>query len=483
MDGLAIKIFEGALAMMDMFPCYISEPFTKDILFPLSPDEVLMGDSAAQDMGGGMPCVQAVLVTSGFCAVLTVILLLLCRLYPMTEIELILDAYSPEAHVDAIRCHGKSLKKVTLKAFGEYQEEELTPIFQEVAELPLLETFAVDLRFPFSILSRVLKQAVKLKTLSLHLQLRDHDASGEDVTTLIKSIQGHPSLATIAIESSFFDSEFDKKLDPLLYATQDMPTLRNLSLCNLQCSPTVFSRVLHSKNLLSLELSNIPVLTNKQIEILQKNQTLKGLMAPLHPGTEEAWGKLIQVNAVLEELMLVVEPGASKSIHQYPIKRQALLPVARALGTNQSLQSFTFDVNENLCASHIKRELGPSLKCMQAIATSIAQNSSLNKLRLAHCAESTRQHGSTLQSWVLAVQQNYTLTQLELRTGGCCSQRLDIPEIDFYLKCNRAGRGNTLRRRGAQVANFVIQHRSDVSIVFHMLLEKPELLRNDLYAM
>lgn len=351
-----------------------------------------------------------------------------------------------------------------------------------VAHLPRLQSFSSDLRLDFSMLAMVLEGATKLTELSLHFQLREEDRDG-DITTLTKAIQKHPSLQTITIESSFYDPEFDRNLDPLLDALTDLPTLRSLSLYSLKCSPTAFSRIFQCRNLHSLEVSNTSIITPRQVRLLQRNQSLQTLIAPLHRGTEAAWGELVEHNTSLEKLMLVVETCPNLT----NCNRNALLPVAKALAMNTSLQSLTFDVNENLTttsasSSHEKEpELGPSLVCMQAIATSIAKNHTLKSLRIGHCSERIRQNThNILQHLVNAVQTNYTLTCLELRTGSCCSRRLELPEIDFLLRSNRTGRGEILRGFAfcPPIVDYIVQHRLDINIVYHILLEKPEMIQS-----
>ena len=466
MDAIVLNGFNG---IIDRLPW---SDGIKDTLSSTLMADATTGSTATESIG--MPCLQAVLFTSWFCLVLTAILLILCRMYPMVELDLVLDVTSISAHVDVLRCHLKSLQKVTVKAFGDYEEAELLPVFQELAELPELESFAADLRLPFHILSLVVKGAKKLKKLSLHFQLRDNNRDG-DITTLIKSIRNHPSLTSIVIESCFYDAQLDINLDPLLLSVAEMQTVKSVSLYNLHCSNSVFSKMFQSSHLQSLEVSNIPNISKEQIEVMARNSSLKSLVAPIHPGTEEAWGRLVERNDALEELVLVVE----RTHRSHNPHRDVFIPVAKALGANKGLSSLTFDVLD-LVQSTTSSEYGPTLLCVEAIASSIARNSTLKSLRLGHCSERLRTDREVLKHLVEAVRGNYTLERLEFGTGSSPSRLVPIPEIDFFLRCNRNGRGRILRSGAtslcAQMINFLIGHSTDTSMVYHLLLEKPEVI-------
>ena len=153
MDDLVLSGLDG---LKDWLP--LNGPVDNMLPFPPLSGDALMSSPIME----GMPCFQAVILTSMFCVVLTAILLLMCRLCPLNELELILDMNSTSAHVDTIQQHGRSVRRVKVKAFREFEEAELIPIFEELQRLPRLQSFAADLRLPFSMLSMIVGGAKKL---------------------------------------------------------------------------------------------------------------------------------------------------------------------------------------------------------------------------------------------------------------------------------------------------------------------------------
>jgi hypothetical protein len=421
--------------------------------------------------GGPLSNLEMVCWTSVFCLVLTGILLLLCYLYPPNEMELVLDMSSMATHIQSLRSNRNTLQKVTVKAFGHYEENELMPIFKELTQIPDLLTFAVELRLPVNILTYFLKEAQKLQDLSLYFQLTGSEG---EIATLAESIQKHPSLKSISIESCSFDLDLDRRLDPLILALAELPTLQALSIFNLQSSCSVFSRLFQSTNLRTLELSTIPALALYHVEMLRTNQTLKTLVVPLHANTQEGWAELIRCNKSLQNLILVLEQFPTQ--HSRTSVDDIFLPIIMAIACNTTLKGLTLDVNDDASSVTIAPETSTvGSRCILALASSLRKNAFLSAVRIGPCSKAVRDDATILMELVKAVKHNFTLETFEIHAA--CSRILELPEVDFYLTCNKLGRRQILQNvSNATLLDFAIRHQNDPSTLFHIFSEKPEAL-------
>ena len=201
------------------------------------------------------------------------------------------------------------------------------------------------------------------------------------------------------------------------------------------------------------------------------------MVAPLHTGTEASWEKLLRQNDSLVNLKLTIEQTACDERNTQQQQKDRFLPIARALATNKSLQSLSLDVNENIlgCSS---AGMGLSFESILEIAASLRRNHTLEVLTIGCCRKGLQNDSPAVLALIHAIQQNYTLESFELCAVG--TRLLAVPAIEFYLRCNRSGRGEILKANSengsAAATDFLMRHKSDVSTIFHVLTEKPELL-------
>lgn len=427
--------------------------------------------------------IEMVAWTSAFCFTLTLTLMLWCYLHPPHEMVLMLDVTFMAADIERLRSSKKTLRKVSLKGFEDYDEADLLPLFQELAELPGLTSLTVDLLLPVSGLNCLLEGAKQLKELSLFFKLK---GGKEDMLTLGNLIREHSSLEKVTINFCSYDqydgytsADSDKDLDPFIYALSELPTLRVLSIHNLQTSPACFTMLLRSKYIQTLKLSCIPPLSSDQVSLLLCNNTLESLSAPLQIGTEDVWGNLVRQSSTLNTLSLILE-SAPCTAKENPMN-DVFLPIAKALAENASLRSISLDVNENLVGPLVAQRRGASSEFLRTMAISLKYNKTIKSITIGRCRDQiypdTRVVFCELTE---AIKANYTLEHLELLNSHGTSMYRNS-EIDFYLKFNKAGRKRVLRasgkhRREQGMIHFLDQNQGDVTMIFHVLSEMPEAI-------
>lgn len=405
------------------------------------------------------------------------VILFLDYFYSTGELELVLDADTIQGHIQSVRNKRGNLKKISLKAFGDYTEQELYQLFQEIAAIPRLKAFSADMVLVVNLLTYLLQRAQHLRELTLMLQQR---GSERDIERLADSIQRHPRLKTVSIESFPFDSpEWEStNLDPLLISLANLSCLRTLVIDNLKVSANAFDSLFQSPYIQKMDLSNVPLLIfDRQLQCLERNKTLHTLIAPIHDGTSEAWARMVQRNTALLELTLKHEghPKHHPNDNAFLDETSAdiFLPVIEALGENTTLHSVSLQAHPNRYDTTSKG--GVSLKCLRTLANAIASNKTLKSISIDRCQEDVDISNDVQQDFAHALKYNFNLTKLEINITSF--RKLVIPEAEFYLKCNRVGRGALLQGEGCydgtKVADFLIQNRGDLDVVFYMLSEMP----------
>jgi len=396
-----------------------------------------------------------------------------------------LDTTFMEADIEKLRNNKKTLRKVTMKSYEDFDEAYLLPLFQELAELPGLTSLSVDLLLPGSGLNCILEGAKQLKELSLFFKLK---GSKEDMLALAYLIRDHSSLEKVTIDFCSYDpyegytsADTDKDMDPVIHALSELPTLRVLSIHNLQSSPACFTMLLRSKYIQTLELSCIPPLSSDQVSLLLRNNNLQCLSAPLQIGTEGTWGNLVQQSSTLKTLSLVLESAACIA-KANSINDDVFLPIAKALAENTSLRSISLDVNENLVGPEVAEQRGASSEFLRTMAISLKYNKTIKSITIGRCREQiypdTRIVFCELTE---AVKANCTLEHLELLNSHGTGMLYRSSEIEFYLKFNKAGRKRVLGASGKdgreqEMIHFLDQNQADVTMIFHVLLEMPETI-------
>lgn len=420
--------------------------------------------------------------TSVFCILLTGSVVLYCRIFhPPQYLELSLSRQRPDDVTDQLQLlssYRESLQKVSITAMENYEETELFPLFEQLAQLPKLISFAADLRLPVTLLIYLLDHSQSLRELSLCFQL---SGTHSELAMFEKSMETNCSLKEVSIECCDDESSTTSHLDwdPVIQSLANLSTLRSLSICHVPASPASFTKLLQSTHLHTLSLTNILPLTSEQIQQLTLNEHLESLTVPLHPGTEMAWARMLERTSTLMYLALTIEDQAVRRENIIIDKMDPFLPIAKALALNSSLRCLELNVNENLLNSSFdKNDVGVSRETISEMNVALKKNRTLKELMIGCCQANLDSDSLAFDGLIQTLQQNYTLEKIELFTTS--SKSLVIPEIEFYTKCNRMGRGQLFQQgilgahHGAD--EFFHQHKADTSAVFHVLAERPELL-------
>ena len=424
-----------------------------------------------------------VIGTSVFCILLTGGVVLYCRVFhPPQSLELSLSRQKPDDVTDSLQLlnsYRKSLQKISIIAMENYEEKELFPLFEQLAQLPNLISFTADLRLPVNLLIHLLDHSQSLRELSLCFQL---SGTHNEFATLGKSMEANSTLTEVSMECCDDESSTNHlDWDPVIQSLANLPTLQNLAICYVPASPTSFTKLLQSTHLHTLFLTSISHLTCEQIEQLADEHpfgALQSLTVPLHPGTEMAWASVLGRTITLAYLTLTIEEYTVPRDNKHADFMDPFLPIARAIAVNSSLRSLELNVNENLLnTSYDNTAVGLNSKTLSEMSAALKKNTELKELRIGCCQANLTIDSPVLGGLVQTLRQNYTLERIELFTTS--SKRLVIPEIEFYTKCNRMGRGQLFQGTlgDHHVADeFFRRHRSDLSAIFHVLTERPELL-------
>ena len=342
-------------------------------------------------------------------------------------------------------------------------EGDLVTIFQALSEMPDLEKLRVDfvgrpLRLPVASLATVLRGIKQLKRLVLEdVRLAAEDEA--DLEAVSQVIRQHPSLELVDLHCCVPADGLEITLDPLVTALAHVETLTEVLLRKSRIAPrsmtqpadpdsdsdsenermedqerqewdgTSLKALCESTSLHTLTLRDMIEIEDRHIEFmaesLKSNQTLREFTvcsANIGERSGRAMGRVLQVNRKLHKLEIQLNSG------------EAAIPITEVLQANSSLKRLDLFFNGSI-----------SPRIREAFT---------EMLRL-----------------------NYRLLDLNgsVWRGQCNS------EIDFYLRLNRAGRGDLLTEHAsrAQWVDTMISQRDDLSIVFSLLLMNPSICYPD----
>lgn len=344
-------------------------------------------------------------------------------------------------------------------------EEDLVAIFTAVSEMPDLQKLRVDfvsrpLRLPVSAVARVLQHSRQLK----HLVLEDVRlaASAEDLEAIALVIRQHPALETVDLHCCVPADGNEATLDPLVTALAFVPTLTEVLLRDTRIAPRSMTQ---------------PALNNNNGGDDDDSDSDVSMSA------ENAWPGT-SLTALCQ----------STSLHRLTlrdmveIQDQHVELMAESLGANETLREFT------VCSANLGERSG------RAIGHVLQVNRKLHKLEIQ------LNSGEAAIPITEILQFNSGLKRLDLFFNGCISTRireaftemlrrnyrlLDLngsvwrgqanSEIDFYLRLNRAGRGDLLTEHASrsQWVDTMISQRDDLSIVFSLLSMNPSICLPD----
>ena len=394
-------------------------------------------------------------------------------------------------NVQMLKLYRDNLQSVRVTAMEDYQEDEISSLFEELVRLPNLVLLAVDLRLPANLLIRLIELSQSLRELSLSFQIT---GSNSDFTRLSKSFRTNSVLEKILIDWCGEEEESAGgflKWDPVIEELGNLPTLRSLSVCHVPASPPCFVKLLQSPYLQTLALTHIPFLSRsllfEHVVNARYFSVLQSLTAPLHPGTGMAWARLLEQTSTLVTFTLTIEePLASRLVGEtrdsVDSTMDPFLALAQALAVNSSLQSVTLAVNENLreysLTNGAHNKITMSNQSLWEMSASLKHNRTLRELKIECCRPDLGNSSPVIGAFVDTLRyNNYAMERLELITTNC--KILRVPEIEFFTKCNRLGRGELFQKTvGGHDAmiQFLGQRKVDLSTVCHVLTERPELL-------
>ncbi|CAB9500681.1 NLR family, CARD domain containing 3 [Seminavis robusta] len=383
---------------------------------------------------------------------------------------------------------------------------DLIAIFEALSELQELQKLKVDfvgrpLRLPVSALTVVLQRASKLT----QLVLEEVRLAGnvDELEALASALRAHPSLQIVDLHGCVPAEGSEGTLDPLVTALAHVKTLTEVLLRNTRIAsrhPVDNNNNLHPHNHLNLIPNNLHQLNINggnaaaAVAAIQNNNNNNG-------GGGDDDSSSSDDDSDDEEASTAPWNGSSLcALCQSPslrvltlrdmseIRDQHLELMADSLRSNDSLRELT------VCSIHLGERAG------RAMGQVLQVNRRLQKLEIQlHSGE----HAIPITE---VLQVNSSLKRLDLFFNGCISPRireaftqmlrcnyrlLDLngsvwrgqsnSEIDFYLRLNRAGRGDLLTEHATRAhwVDTMIEQRDDLSIVFSLLLMNPSVCLHD----
>ena len=352
-------------------------------------------------------------------------------------------------------------------------DADLMAIFEALADLPNLEKLRVDfvgrpLRLPVTALSFVLQRASFLKQLVLEeVRLA---GSPQELETVAETLRSHPALQIVDLHCCYPADTSQSTLDPLVRALADVKTLTEVLLRKTRIASN--RRVNNQNNNFNLIPNNLvngnnnntddddedtSINTNwegSSLTALCQSPSLRILtfrdMAEVRDKHVELMADSLRANDTLRELTLCSSHLGERS--------------GRAMGqvllANRHLQKLEIQLNSGEHAI-------PITEVLQA-------NSSLKRLDLyfnGHISSRIR------EAFTEMLRRNYVLLDL----NGSVWRGQSNSEIDFYLRLNRAGRGDLLTEHAsrAQWLDTLISQKDDLSIVFSLLSMNPSIFMPD----
>jgi len=367
-------------------------------------------------------------------------------------------------------------------------DQDLVAIFEALGELTRLQKLRVDfvgrtLRLPVVALTTVLERVPQLQQLVLE-EVR-LDGSVADVEALAMALRQHPSLQLVDLHCCVPAEGLETTLDPLVTALAHVPTLTEVLLRDTRIAP----RLMHNnnddeddeddddsdeegssdeedENTMDQEggggggtggagsSSRRPTWSGSSLVSLCESPSLRTLtlrdMAEIRDVHLELMATSLQHNDTLRELTI-----CSPSLGE-----RAGRAMGQVLRSNRKLQKLEIQLNSGEDAIPI---------------TEILQfNSSLKRLDLFFNGSISPR---IREAFTEMLRRNYVLLDL----NGSVWRGQSNSEIDFYLRLNRAGRGDLLTEHAtrAQWVDTMISQREDLSIVFSLLLMNPSICLHD----
>lgn len=332
---------------------------------------------------------------------------------------------------------------------GRIPEHLALSVFQALSRLTMMERLEVsgDGRFgglflPVQAMSIVLKhrpqKLVSLRLGNVILTSRNPTAAlrNADMQALAQSLRKLPCLTTIDLVRCRSETLAEGQavtLQPIVQAISSMPKLQQAMFCETSISPAgtglYLGELCKSRSIQKLWWKGMPGMNDTHIELMAKllltNTTLRELTIRSHglgQTAGEAIANLLRQNTTLQVINLDLDQG------EYG------LVLAEALKTNTSLQ------------------------CLDVWAWNGEENSS-----------------TITQAFTEMLRCNTLLKFLTF-------QGLDWnnPQVDFYLRLNRAGRQHLLRwtENRRLWAEALIKHKEDFGLIYHLLSLNPSILSN-----
>jgi hypothetical protein len=408
--------------------------------------------------------------------------------------------------------HDRSATQVT--------DADLMAIFSAVADLKDLEKLRVDfvgrpLRLPVNALAIVLLQATHLQ----QLVLEEVRLAGtmEEWENLAAALRSHLALQVVDLHGCVPAEGSETTLDPFVAALADVKTLTELFLRDTR----IASR--HRRNNNDGNNNNLNV--NNHLNLIPNNLQQPNLQNPVNLGDniiingnnndnnndgddgdggdddddndddgsgddeedEESatpqWAGTSLTALCQSPSLRVLTLRDMPEIRDYHVEL-----MAQSLRSNDTLRELT------VCSAHLGEKSG------RAIGQVLRVNRRLQKLEIQL---NSGEHAIPITK---VLELNSSLKRLDLFFNGCISPRireaftemlrcnyrlLDLngsvwrgqcnSEIDFYLRLNRAGRGDLLTEHATRErwVDTMIEQRDDLSIVYSLLLMNPSICLHD----
>jgi len=348
-------------------------------------------------------------------------------------------------------------------------EEDLVQIFHAVSEMPDLRKFRVDfvgrpLRLPITSLAKVVRESKQLIRLVLE-DVRLAAASADELEAAAQAIRQHPALEIVDLHCCVPADGADASLDPLVTALAHVPTLTEVLLRGSRVAPRNIEPQSNQNNNNNGDHDDDD--SDSDVEMTDENTWSAASL------------KALCESPSLQRLTLR---------DMTEVQDQHIERMAEALRSNESLREFT------ICTPNLGERSG------RAMGRVLQANRRLHKLEIQ------LNSGEAAIPITEILQANCSLKRLDLFFNGFISPRireaftemlrrnyrlLDLNgsvwrgqsnlEIDFYLRLNRAGRGDLLTEHSSrsQWVDTLISQRDDLSIVFSLLSMNPSLLLPD----
>lgn len=352
-------------------------------------------------------------------------------------------------------------------------DADLIAIFEALGDLPNLQKLRVDfvgrpLRLPAEALTIILQRATLLRQLVLEeVRLA---GSMEELEAVSEALRSHPSLEIVDLHGCYPADISQTTLDPLVSALAEVRTLTEVLLRNTRIASNrrVTNPNNNNFNLIPQNIMNNNNNNDEEEEDTSINRNWEGT----------------SLTALCQSTSLRVLTLRDMA----EVRDQHLELMANSLQSNDTLRELT------VCSSNLGERSG------RAMGQVLRVNRHLQKLEIQL---NSGEHAIPITE---VLQGNCSLKRLDLYFNGCISPRireaftemlrrnyvlLDLngsvwrgqsnSEIDFYLRLNRAGRGDLLTEHASRArwVDTMISQKDDLSIVFSLLSMNPSVCMPD----